>query len=219
MINVDFLNIDNSSLIGRLLPFWARGRKTTLLLQALLLPITSLHNAFKKRALERYIECHITSQRSSLEWYLKYKLKKHFLNEDDNFAIADGIDRTKCCFSDNIWTNELPWDNQMRWSVDVEPLIDINASYSCFNSGKWRDERRWQLNLPWVNEPEDDEDSEDNFLSLIDGVVVYAPAIVDTISYNLEDYEREIRRIMSKYMVTFGKITIIIANTSKRSQK
>lgn len=217
MVNIDFVNINNATLIGRLLPFWARGRKISLLLQAILTPIISIHNNFKAWALERFIECHITAQRSSLEWYLKYKLKQHFLNENDVFYIADGIDRTICCFSNNIWTNELPWDNQMHWSVDVEPLIDINASYSCINSGKWRNERLWQEHLPWVNEPDEDEEAEENYIKLIDGIIVYAPAIINTINYDTEDYERDIRFIMSKYMICFKKITIIIANTPKKS--
>ena len=220
MVNIDFVNISNAILIGRLLPFWARGRKISLLLQALLSPIMSAHNNFKAWALERYIECHITSQRASLEWFLKYKLKRHFMNDSDVFFIADGIDRTTCCFSNNIWTNQLPWDNQMHWSVDVEPLIDINASYSCFNSGKWRSERLWNQSLMWVNEPdgEDEEDNDENFLQLIKGIIVYAPAIINTINYNTEDYERDIRYIMSKYMTNFSKINIIIANANKKSQ-
>lgn len=212
MANVDFLNIDNATLIGRLLPFWARGRKTSLLLQAILFPIVSAHNNFKLWALERFIESHITAQRASLEWYLKHKLKQHFLNENDVFYIADGIDRTVCCFSNNVWTNELPWDNQMRWSMDDEPLIDINFSYSCINSGKWHNERLWQPHLNWVNVPEDDEEVKDNFLQLMDGIVVYAPAIVTTINYDIEDYQRDIRYIMSQYMVCFKKVNIIIAD-------
>lgn len=216
MINIDFVNINNAKLIGRLLPFWARGRKTSLLLQALLSPIISIHNNFKAWALERYIECHITAQRSSLEWFLKYKLKQHFLYETDVFSIADGIDRTTCCFSGSFWTNELPWDNQMHWSVDSEPLIDINSSYSCYNSGKWRNERLWQQSLLWTNEPNEEEPEED-FFQLIKGIIVYAPAIVNTINYDVEDYERDIRYIMSKYMINFSKINIIIANTNKKS--
>lgn len=216
MINIDFVNINNAVLIGRLLPFWARGRKISLLLQAILSPLISIHNNFKTWALERFIECHITSQRSSLEWFLKHKLQQHFLNEGDAFFIADGIDRTICCFSNNIWTNELYWDNQMHWSADIEPLIDVNANYSCINSGRWHDERLWNQSLPWVNEP-DGEEPDDNFLLLINGIVVYAPAIIDTISYNAEDYERDIRFIMSNFMTNFRKIHIIIANTNKKS--
>lgn len=215
MVNVDFLNISNATLIGRLLPFWARGRKTSLFLQAILSPIASAHATFKAWALERFIECHITAQRASIEWYLKYKLKQHFLDEGDVFYIADGIDRTVCCFSNNIWTNELPWDNQMRWSADVEPIVDINSSYSCINTGKWRNERLWQEHLYWFNEPEGEEEEEESYYQLMDGIIVFAPAIVNTINYDVEDYERDIRYIMSKYMISFKKINIVIAKINK----
>lgn len=217
MINVDFLKINNATLIGRLLPFWARGRKTSLLLQALLHPIVSTHNNFKAWAFERFVECHITAQRSSLEWYLKYKLKQHFLNQDAVFSIADGIDRTVCCFSNDFWVNELPWDNQMRWNATIEPLVDINSSYSCINSGKWRDERLWQEHLTWVNEPEGDEEAEESYFQMMEGIVVYAPGIAGTINYDIDDYERDIRYIMSKYMVCFKKVNIMIPNLNKKS--
>lgn len=112
----------------------------------------------------------------------------------------------------------MPWDNQMHWSVDTDPLIDINASYSCFNSGKWRNERLWNQTLMWVNEPDgEEEENDDNFFQLIKGIIVYAPAIVDTVNYNSEDYERDIRYIMSKYMINFSKINIIIAKANKKS--
>jgi len=123
MINIDFTNIDNAKLIGRLLPFWARGKKISLLLQAILSPIASAHSRFKAWGLERYIECHITAQKSSLEWYLKYRLQLHFLKENDNFFITQGINESLSCFSSNVWRNGLHWDNALRWNVDTEPLV------------------------------------------------------------------------------------------------
>lgn len=179
MININFVNIDNSKMIGRLLPFWARGRKLSLLLQALLKPIISVHNKFKIWALDLFIECHITAQRSSIEWFLKYKLKEHLINENDQFTIDDGIDRTICCFSNDTWTNNFQWDNQMRWGSETKTL-------------------------PWTNE-----ETKEIFMQRINGIVVYAPAILTNLAYNNEDYERDIRYIMSKYMICFKKITII----------
>ena len=144
MISVNFLNIDNAKMIGRLLPFWSRGRKISLLLQALLNPLVPLHKTFKVWALDKFIECHITAQKSSLEWYLKYRLQYHFLNESDNFSIVESIDES----------------------------------------------------------PE-----------LTNQTFVYAPAIVDTVNYDHEDYERDIRYIMSKFMINFNKINVIVADT------
>ncbi len=168
MINIDFTNIDNAKLIGRLLPFWARGKKTSLLLQAILSPIIPAHNAFKSWALKIFIECHITAQRASLEWYLKYCLKSHFYNEEDEFLIAHGSELL-CCFSNDIWTNELNWNNVILWGS------------SQIDSGEQ--------------------------------TIVYAPRIVDTINYDHEDYKRDIKYIMSKFMINFDKVNIIIADT------
>lgn len=196
MINIDFVKINNAILIGRLLPFWARGRKTSLLLQAILSPIISAHNNFKAWALERFIECHITSQRPSLEWFLKYKLKKHFLNGCDVFTIVNGNDKSICCFNNYNRSSQQPWDNQMLCDVNAGPLIDTK-------SGKRR-----------INDANRDDDNIYNRPMLIDSIVVNAPAIVNTINYNYEDYERDIRYIMSKYMINFKRIYIIIANTN-----
>ena len=117
MINVDFLNIDNAKLVGRLLPFWARGKNISLLLQAILSPIISVHNNFKLWALDRYIYTHITSQAMSIEWYLKYKLKSHFVNEDSSFIVRDEMmNELFTCFGE-FWTNEFYWKNEVLWPV------------------------------------------------------------------------------------------------------
>lgn len=212
MINIDFANIDNAKLIGRLLPFWARGRKISLLLQAILSPIASAHSQFKAWALQRYIECHITAQKSSLEWYLKYRLKHHFLKENDNFFITHGINESLSCFSSNVWRNGLHWDNALRWNVDTEPLVSMNMNLTCINTGLWENSMLWNNALLWDNE-DNGKKYNDDYLESIDQTNVYAPAIVDTINYNHEDYERDIRNIMSKFMINFNKINVIIADT------
>lgn len=180
MINIDFTNIDNAKLIGRLLPFWARGRLTSLLLQALLYPIGSIHRIFQRWALDTYIDYHITAQKATLEWYLKYKLRAHFLNEDDEFFIAHGTS-------------------------------DLNLNYATFNTGRWENDLPWSNYYLWQNDYEESIFGDKGFHA--DQTNVYAPAIVDTISYNHEDYERDIRLIMSKYLTNFKKINIVIAKS------
>ena len=168
MINIDFTNIDNAKLIGRLLPFWARGKKISLLLQAILSPIASAHNRFKIWGLQKFIECQVTAQKSSLEWYLKYRLKSHFQNENDTFFITQGINESVSCFSSDIWRNGLHWDNSLRWFIDTEPLVNMNMNLTCINT---------------------------------------------PVKFYHEDYERDIRNIMSKFMINFNKINIIVADT------
>lgn len=167
MINIDFVNIDNAKLVGRLLPYWARGKKISLLLQALLSPLIMIHNQFKVWVLETYIQCHVTAQRASLEWYLNYKLGSHFKNPSSSFSIVHGMNLT--CINTGLWENELPWSN-----------FDV-----------WQNERN---NKPYN-----------------DGYVnVLAPAITETTKYNSEDYERDIRNIMSKFMINFDPVYIFI---------
>lgn len=172
MINVDFINIDNARLIGRLLPFWARGRWISLFMMAILSPIISVHNAFKVWALKQYVSCFITAQKASLEWYLKYCLKSRFLDEDDSFVVDHGNSSPLSCFSSEIWENSGYWDNGLLW--DDKEYIE-------------------QREL----------------------VKIAAPEIVDTVSYNHEDYERDIRNILSKFMINFDKISITIAGKDK----
>lgn len=175
MLNVDFLNIDNDKMIGRLLPFWARGRKISLLLQALLYPLRYVHQKFKVWALERYIESHISGQKMSLEWYLKYMLKTHLVDEKQEFFITQEAQELITSLSSNNWDNYSFWDNEQPWMngyVVIAPeLADI------------------------INHC----------------TIVYAPPIVETIDYDYSDYERDIRFIISKYMINFSKVFIIFA--------
>lgn len=211
MIDIDFTNIDNAKLIGRLLPFWVRGRKLSLFLQALLSPLKYTHTKFQRWALEIYIANHITSQKLSLEWYLKFKLKSHFINENDSFFITNGIDGSASCCSTNVWRNGLHWDNELKWGIDENPLINTNIIINCLSAGKWDNDMYWNNGVFW--------DNEDNGLIYVEDYLdsegqtnVFAPAIVDTVTYNHQDYERDIRNIMAKYMINFNKINIIIAD-------
>ena len=194
MINVDYVNIDNAKLIGRLLPFWARGKNISLLLQAVLSPIISVHNNFKLWALEQYIYTHITSQAMSLEWYLKYKLKSHFANENHSFVVKD----ESMTFSPD-------------YGSDEEGAIDI---YTCFGGEVWVNEFSWRNNVLWsplqldeIAEHELEEKTDDGSY-----IYIYAPAIVSTINYNQDDYVRDINYIVSKFMTNFKKIKIYIIN-------
>jgi len=211
MLNVDFTNIDNAKLVGRLLPFWARGKKISLLMQALLSPLTMAHDSFKAWALELYIQCHITAQQSSLEWYLNYKLKSHFRNTDDTFFVVHGINESLSCFSSDVWRNALHWDNVLRWTINTEPLVAMNMNITCINTGVWINNALWNDALLYENE-DNGKSFDDSYLESIGRVNVYAPAITDTIEYNSEDYERDIRNIMSKFMINFDNIYIYIAN-------
>lgn len=212
MINIDFTSIDNSKLIGRLLPFFARGRKLSLLLQSVLSPLVYVHESFKAWALEKFIEYHITAQQSSLEWYLKYKLGSHFANENASFQIVNGINESMACFTEEVWRNGLHWDNSLRWGVANEAIVTLNMNFTCINTGLWENKMLWSNSFLWENE-DTGISYNDDYLESVEYTNVYAPAIVPTVNYSVEDYERDIRNIMAAYMINFKPINIIIPDT------
>lgn len=175
MINIDFIKINHSRIIGRLLPFWARGHKMAMLMQSLIYPLKYDHANFHAWALEKYIESHITGQKLPLEWYLKYKLGAHLLNPSDKFFITQSVSELIDYLKSGLWENDTRWNNYIKW-----------------NNG-------FDGNLPQVSE-------EFNGTTM-----VYAPAIMETVSYDYADYERDIRYILSKYMINFSKINLIFA--------
>lgn len=176
MISVDFTNIDNAKLIGKLLPYWVRGRKISLFMQAILKPIVTVHQAFQVWALKKYIECHITAQKASLEWYLNYQLSSHFKYSDATFYIVFGMNDAYCCFNSGLWVNEFLFENDYYW--DDGDSVGENSS---------------------------------NMEAVVGHIKLYAPAIVETINYTSADYERDIKMILSKYMINFDGIEIEIA--------
>jgi hypothetical protein len=179
-----------------------------------------------------------------MEWFLKHKLQQYFINAEDEFKITDGRDRTQACYSGETWNNSILWYNDFHWNLTGDYVIDIDGNYSCINNGKWYNERVWDNVLPWVdkyyscinsgvwtdnkawnntlsweNEPEEStEDKELSFytedIEVSDEINVYAPAITKTVKYTNDDYERDIRSILSVYMINFDKINVIIANAT-----
>lgn len=106
MINTDKYNITNSRIINMVLPFYARGRRISLLLEAIAHPLKSIHTTYKNWALERLIEASVTSQPMSIVWYLNHKFRKYFQNKNDSFQISTN--------SINI--------NSTIWYVEEQPL-------------------------------------------------------------------------------------------------
>lgn len=173
MSKVKILDIDNAKLIGRLLPFWARGRKFINLLESIFSPLATAHKVFCEWAEDKYVASHITMQKPSMEWYLKYKLKKALKNPESNFIIIHGDSEPRACFS-GVWNNDLRWDNSMLWenSREDDPYIEFSDNIHAVN--------------------------------------VIAPAINVTLQYGEEDYKRDIRFIMERYMVSFKTLNIVI---------
>lgn len=135
-------DIDNAKVIGRVLPFYIRGRKISVFLYAIAYPLVTLHETFKEWALQKKIEASITSQTLTMEWYLTYLFKDRFEDETASFRITDN-------FSDQ--------------------------------SG-----------------------NDDTFITIT------APKIVEISLYSMDDYIKDIRKIVDSYITNFKKYKIVL---------
>ena len=135
-------DIDNAKVIGRVLPFYIRGRKISVFLYAIAYPLVTLHETFKEWALQKKIEASITSQTLTMEWYLTYLFKDRFEDEAASFRITDN-------FSDQ--------------------------------SG-----------------------NDDTFITIT------APKIVEISLYSMDDYIKDIHKIVDSYITNFKKYKIVL---------
>lgn len=71
-------NIDFDKTINQLVPFYLRGRKLILYLQAIMTPLRRINDDFVSYAKETRIEAAMTSQIFKLEWYLNRKFSRYF---------------------------------------------------------------------------------------------------------------------------------------------
>lgn len=135
-------DIDNAKVIGRVLPFYVRGRKLSVFLYAIAYPLVTLHETFKKWALQKKIEASVTSQTLTMEWYLTYLFKKRFEDENASFKIID------------------------------------------------------------------------NFLEQSDGgdtfITIIAPKIVEISLYSMDDYIKDINKVVDSYITNFKKYKIVL---------
>lgn len=91
-MNTDIYNISNSKIICRVLPFFARGRKMILFLEAVATPLISLHRRFLRWAMQMIIKVRVTAQTDVLVWYLNYLFSQHFADPTDTFTIEQDFD-------------------------------------------------------------------------------------------------------------------------------
>lgn len=177
----DKYKIDLPATIGKVLPFYMRGKKLSLLLEAILNPLGMLHDAWVKWADERIIDASITSQPLAIEWYLKHKLYDHFINKGDEFVVKNGIDSpTSILFTE-----------QESFKSD-----EYSQHIYCM------DENMEVLTMTVMTRAESVDDNI-NF-------AIIAPEIKETSMYDEEDYKHEITRIVNKYNTSFKTYQIII---------
>lgn len=185
-MNVEGYSIDNARTICETVPFYVRGRRLLLFLQSVAHPLKSVHEQFKKWALERNIEASITSQILPMQWYLTYKFKDRFINAGDSFRI---IDNTPL----RAWIGER--DEFLAGEVGkVLANLDEGEIPEGFD----------QLHITNLTE---------NGVNEMPDYTVIAPAIHQIEKYNNTQYRNDITKIMSKYLTTQVKYEINITTT------
>lgn len=173
--------IENSEIIGKALPFYARGRKLSLLIDAICHPLSTLHKYWMEMAEEAIIEASITSQPLSLTWYLNHKFNKYFINTEDSFSVFNGLDTP----SSFIFT-ESEYFNSDEYSQHV-----YNES-----------EERELLTMVTLTANEAS--------NLNANFTIVAPAITETSTYNKTNYNNDIAKIVNKYNTSFKTYKIDI---------
>ena len=187
MINTEKYNITNSRIVSMVLPFYARGRRITLLLDAISHPLQSTHTIWKSWALERLIEASITSQPMSIIWYLNHRFRKYFQNQTDSFQLS---------------TNSLDAKSTI-WYLEEQPLYEGTTPWLQENpSDKLNDDSAKKLVTRNINEASNEQAD----------IVVYAPKIVETTLFTLEMYTNEIRKSVDKYLTVQDVTYSVVIN-------
>lgn len=130
-MNIERYKIDNPTVIGKLLPFFIRGRKVTLFLEAIASPLVYVHNQFVSWAEERMYETRVTSQKQILLWYLTHRFRQYFINKDEKFTIAfansNKDDTKEYPYDINLWMYGYEFEG---WIIFKSPRILETSQYT-----------------------------------------------------------------------------------------
>lgn len=177
----DKYKVDLSATIGKVLPFYMRGRKVSLFLEAILKPIEMLHEAWVRWSEERIIDTSMTSQPLAIAWYLKHKLYDHLINKSDEFLVKNGIDSpTSILFTES----------------ESFKSDEYSQHVYCM------DENMEVLTMTVMTKVEVIDDNI-NF-------AIIAPEVKETSMYDEDDYKHEITRLVNNYNTSFKTYQIII---------
>ena len=176
-MRADRFKVDNSKTVCRILPYFMRGRKLILLLEAIAHPLKSLHKVWLDWAEERIIEASITSQPMSLIWYLNHCFRKYFTNKADSFQIL---------------TNALA-QGSVIYHIDERIAHEVGNNKFLYNLDEEPMSGHEHLTLYYKGEGDE---------GYYENIVIIAPNIVETAIYNNRDYEREIRKKVDAYITT-----------------
>lgn len=181
-MNTDIYKISNSKTICRTLPFFARGRKMILFLEAVASPLVSIHDAFLAWAFKMVLKTKVTSQTDMLVWYLNYLMRSHFKNGDDSFSIVQDFE-IQNLVAYNYWEIAAFKPLGMRIYNTDEQEATLEDSKSV---------REYSVRMQ------------------SDSIIIYAPEINELESYTEQDYLAEIDGVMQAYKASVGEYTITI---------
>jgi len=181
-MTTDIYKISNSKIISRLLPFYMRGRKMYLFLEAVASPLINLHKSFLEWAYDMILRTKITSQTDVLIWYLNYKFNSHFYSANDSFAIDQ----------------EIEIENLMAFNYREIAFFKM-VGVKIFDNDEVEDEHD-------ISKPTRDF-SKRNQTNVI---TIHAPKLKVDASYSEEQYAAEIMAIIDYYKTSFRKYVIEI---------
>ena len=181
-MTTDIYKISNQKIICRVLPFYARGRKMILLLEAIASPLISLHNTFLTWAYGMLLKTKVTAQTDVLIWYLNYLFKEHFYNQNDSFSIEQ--------------------------DQDPEDLISFNyreiANFKMLGT-KIFDVSEESDALLYSKATRDFESRMD-----VNSIVIHAPKLKSDANYTAINYMQEIHKVIDEYKTSFRNYAISI---------
>lgn len=181
-MTTDIYKISNSKIICRVLPFYARGRKMILFIEAIASPLINLHKAFLVWAYRMILKTKITSQTDVFIWYLNYLFNEHFYNHADSFSIDQDVEI----------------DNLTAFNYREIAFFKL-VGVKIFDT---EEEEVSQV----ISRPTRD------FNNRLDthAIVIHAPKLKSDENYTAMTYVTEIMKVVNEYKTSFRKYVIEI---------
>ena len=167
-----------------LLPFFARGKNMLSIMMSFAYPLESVHLLWRVWALDRIIEASATSQPIVLKWYLEKTLSKYFSKEDDEFEIVEAeASYYASIFNDQAEQNRLQNTYGVYWS---------------FENNSDRNSHSGIIDENWLYAYDRNEATiEDVEASL----AIIAPELSTQCGLSQNEYKREVKKCVEKYLV------------------
>ena len=184
-MNTNIYDIDNTKIICRILPFFARGKRMILFLKAIANPLRRLHKIFLKWAYLMILKAKMTSQTDILIWYLNYTFRYLFQDKNDSFEI--------------IQDKELEY--LIIYNKEEMTELEILGSSRIFNVTEQNFIK--EFSRPMM---EYDDRLSPNIITIV------APLINTTEDYTDIKYKIDIKKTVDEYKASFINYKIVIKN-------